>query len=211
MELNKIALYRITHIKNIPHILRFGVTHRLSVNANQNFVPIGDRSLINFRDKFNVEVGAKTINLGQFIPFYFGIRMPMLYTIQHGYNFTTPVAPHEIVYVVVSLQRLIDDSSIPIYFTDGHAVDAFTNFYGRGEIEDLPRIIDWDAVKLRQWSGSSIDIDAKRRKQAECLVGCDIPPEYIVGFGCYNIEAADTLAALGIDKERIKIIPQAYY
>ena len=39
-----------THIDNVPHILRYGITHRLSLNANQNYIPIGDSSIINKRN-----------------------------------------------------------------------------------------------------------------------------------------------------------------
>lgn len=27
-ELNKLYLFRMTHIKNIPHILQYGITHK---------------------------------------------------------------------------------------------------------------------------------------------------------------------------------------
>lgn len=42
-----------THIDNVPHILRYGITHRLSRNANQNYIPIGDSSIINKRNNNN--------------------------------------------------------------------------------------------------------------------------------------------------------------
>ena len=52
IELNKIYLFRMTHIDNIPHILQYGITHSDSINANPDFVPIGDNSLINTRKIF---------------------------------------------------------------------------------------------------------------------------------------------------------------
>jgi hypothetical protein len=39
-DLNKIYLYRMMHIANVPHILVHGITHRTSANANPNFTPI---------------------------------------------------------------------------------------------------------------------------------------------------------------------------
>jgi len=84
-----------THVDNIPHILEFGITHRNSENANQNYVSIGDRSLIDnrFSTVRNITNGLdeviETITIGDFIPFYFGIRTPMLYVIQKGGEFCT--------------------------------------------------------------------------------------------------------------------------
>lgn len=91
----KIYLYRITHIQNVEHILKNGITHKNSINANPFFRSIGDEALIDTRNNRTVVVDngdlfsekAKAIILGNFIPFYFGVKMPMLYVIQNGGNF----------------------------------------------------------------------------------------------------------------------------
>jgi hypothetical protein len=44
--LNNINVYRMTHIDNIPHVLKNGITHKESNNCNPKFTPIGDTSLI---------------------------------------------------------------------------------------------------------------------------------------------------------------------
>ena len=56
MELNQINVYRIAHIENIPHILQNGVTHKNSHNFNDNFVSIGDLSLISTRNSKQVTI-----------------------------------------------------------------------------------------------------------------------------------------------------------
>lgn len=76
-----------THIENIPHILKYGLTHRSSGNADPHYHSIGDASLIDYRSSKMVDVGGIMIALGDYIPFYFGVRMPMLYVIQHGGNY----------------------------------------------------------------------------------------------------------------------------
>jgi hypothetical protein len=43
-DLDKTYRYRLTYIRNIPHIHQFGITHWSSPNANSSFVPIGDES-----------------------------------------------------------------------------------------------------------------------------------------------------------------------
>jgi hypothetical protein len=57
-----------THISNIPHILRHGFTHAESPNANPNYTAIGDVSLIRSREDFLLDNGRF---LGEAIPFYF--------------------------------------------------------------------------------------------------------------------------------------------
>ena len=209
--IDNIHLYRMTHIENIPHILQYGIVHCSSPNRNPQFVSIGDQSLIGFRSTKTVTIGTKSIVLGDYIPFYFGVRMPMLYVIQHGGNFVDKARkPEEIVYVAVSLKQLIS-SNFLYYFSDGHATDFLTTFYDKQSINQLPSIIDWDAVTARQWAGDNIPTDTKRRKQAEMLVKNDVPSQWITGYVCYNDKAKEKLLSFGIDEKKIKIFPNAYY
>ena len=200
-----------THIDNIPHVLQYGIVHRSSPNRSSCFVSIGDKSLIDYRNTKSVFVGSKTIVLGDFIPFYFGVRMPMLYVIQHGGNYVEKARKaEEIVYVVVPLKEIVESGSL-YYFSDGHATDSLTTFYDANDIKELPSIIDWDAVKSRFWSGDGIETDIKRRKQAEFLVKEDLPANSIVGFVCYNDNAKSKLVSYGIVENIIKVFSNAYY
>jgi hypothetical protein len=136
--------------------------------------------------------------------------MPMLYVIQHGGNFVEkPVSSENIIYLACSLQLIIQ-SNIIFYFTDGHATDNLTTFYDSSKINDLPGIIDWRAVKASYWGGDD-NLDIKRKKQAEFLLQADLPPDFIIGFGCYSKKAKKELISLGVEEENIKIIPAAYY
>ncbi len=42
MNNKPIYIYRMTHIDNIPHILKYGITHKNSKNANPHYKAIGD-------------------------------------------------------------------------------------------------------------------------------------------------------------------------
>lgn len=79
-NLDRIYLYRITHIENIPHILQHGFTHASSPNANQDFVPIGDSSLIATRHGFMLNNGRL---LGAYIPF---LQLDFVFTDGHAVN-----------------------------------------------------------------------------------------------------------------------------
>ncbi len=108
-------VYRLTHIENIPHILDNGITCKNSPKANAHFVPIGDLSLISNRDNKMVKIdngdfladNFKMIILGDYTPFYFGIKMPMLYVIQNGGNFVPKAfSPSKIIIWQLKLMRL---------------------------------------------------------------------------------------------------------
>lgn len=218
MDLAGIKVYRMTHIDNIEHVLRNGITNRNSPNHNPDYITIGDIRLISTRDIKQVSVdngdflnfNAATITLGDFIPFYFGVRMPMLYVIQNGGNFvakSTPAA--KIVYMVCAVNEIIKCHE-NCYFSDGHATDNLTSFYDSTQMNELPNIVDWNAVKAAYWSGQE-NLNIKRKKQAEFLVQNDVGPNLIMGFGCYNETAKNELIDLGIKESKIKIIPKAYF
>lgn len=199
-------LFRMTHIKNIGHILKYGITHKDSAEANPDFEAIGDPSLISTRSNFVLQNSRR---LGEYIPWYFSVRTPMLYVIQKGFNGVTPTPAEEIVYCVSSVQRMVE-IGLPFVFTSGHAVDAFSKQYTSEDIGRLEQIIDWDAVKEPNWNKET-DLDLKRRKQAEFLVLGDIPARAILGFIVYNQSAKDNLLGLGIAEQKIHINTKYYF
>jgi hypothetical protein len=203
------------HIENILHVLTNGITHKNSPNANLDYVAIGDMSLISTRATKQVTINNGnrsqsfgTITLGDFIPFYFGVRMPMLFVMQHGGNCVERATPKEdIVYVVCNIKDVVE-SGITYYFSDGHATDNLSLFYDSSKINELPNIIDKQAITAKFWNEN---LDIKRKKQAEFLVANNIAPENICGFVCYNEIAKQRLIKMGVDSDKIKISPQAYF
>jgi hypothetical protein len=205
-DLNKTYLFRMTHIENIPHILQYGITHSTSGNANPNFTPIGDGSLITTRNIFLLNNGRR---LGEYIPFYFGVRTPMLYVVQNGFNMVAPTPAENIVYCVSSVQKIID-LQLDFVFTDGHAVDGFSSQYTATNIQNIDTILDKNAIKAKYWRDEN-DLDRKRRKEAEFLVLGDISREGILGFITYNENAKKTLINFGIDVANIHVKSEFYF
>jgi len=218
MDFSNISVYRMTHIDNIEHILEYGITSKNSINKNPNFKNIGDSSLIENREFKEVKVGLmvdylinpRTIILGDFIPFYFGVKMPMLFVSQKGGNFTEEVtAPNNIIYLKCSLIKLISFKK-EYYFTDGHANDKLTTYYDSSKINELLNIIDWEAINKKYWAGNE-NLLLKRKKQAEFLIKGDLPLDVISEYGCYDEKSKEFLVELGISSNTIKVVPNAYY
>ena len=205
-DLDKIYLYRMTHIENVVHILNHGITRVSSGNANKSYKAIGDDSIISTRNQFELPNGKK---LGAYIPFYFGTRMPMLYVIQNGYN-GVPVTPaKDIVYFISSVQKVVDHR-LPFLFTDGHAIDGLSNFYEQKDLPNIDKILDKKAIDVTYWRKDD-DLDLKRRKEAEFLVETDMAATAIIAWIVYNEEAKNRLILMGIAENNIYVKPEYYF
>jgi hypothetical protein len=196
--------YRMTHIENIPHILKVGFVHRNSPLASSDYISIGDQSLINSRGQKQLQGRV----LSDYIPFYFGNRSPMLFRIQTGYN-VEKRHPQEIVYCVLKLENLVS-SNLRFIFTDGHANSALTTIYSSEKLPQINEIISFNDVYAIQWSIES-DTDLKRRKEAELLFIDDVPLDYISGYVVYNQAAKQQMLGYGVPEEKIVIKPEYYY
>lgn len=205
-NLNKVYLYRMTHIENIPHILQFGITHINSPNNNPNYIPIGDGNLIGRRSTHNVLNGKQ---LGVYIPFYFGKRMPMLYVIQKGLTGVKVTMPENIIYCITSIEQVVKHK-LDFIFSDGHAIDGLTTFYDQDELQNLTQIIDQNAIRAKYWKDEN-DLDLKRRKEAEFLVENDLPSSAILGYVVYNNIAKTKLLDFGISEKQISIKEDYYF
>ncbi|MDY7396215.1 DUF4433 domain-containing protein [Aureibaculum sp. 2210JD6-5] len=194
-----------THIQNIPHIHVNGITHKDSKNANNVYKSIGDSTLISTRNNFIMPNGR---TLGEYIPFYFGYRTPMLYVIQNGFNGVSSVKAENIVYCVSSIQKIID-AGLDFSFTDGHATDGFSNFYFAKDIKNISDNIDFEAINAKYWKKEG-DLDFKRRKEAEFLILDDIVNDLILGYIVSNKKAKDLLLSFGVNN-KIAIKPDYYF
>lgn len=205
-DLNKTYIFRLTHIENIAHIIRYGITHSDSENANEDYISIGDPSLILKRNDFVLTNGNLLRN---YMPFYFSTRTPMLYVIQKGFNLVSSLSSEKIIYCISSIQKIIDED-LDFIFTDGHAINRFSAQYSKEDIKNINSIIDWKAISAKYWNDSD-DLDLKRRKEAEFLVSGDIPFKSILGFAVYNEIAKEKLINFGIEESSIVIKKNLYF
>lgn len=206
MNFSKLYIYRITHVNNIDHIIKHGITHRNSINQNLNYITIGDTSLIGTRNKKIIPNGSA---IGDFIPFYFCFRSPMLFVIQRGYNNVQIQRPSNIIYCVSSLQEIIN-SEIDFLYTDGHATDSFTTFYKPNQIDNIEQQLDFDAIRSKFWKDEN-DLDLKRRKEAELLLLSDLPVDRILGYIVYSDYTKKVLMSKGIEDQSIAVRPNYYF
>ena len=114
--------------------------------------------------------------MGDYVPFYFAPRSPMLYTI-HRRNTVFQGGQEPVVHLVSSVEAVA--ARIPPLawmFTDGHAVIDLSEYYDN--ISDLGNV-DWAIMTARYWHDTLEDGDRLRRRQAEFLVHQFFPWELI--------------------------------
>ena len=200
--------FRMVHIDNIPHILKYGLVRADSPNTNPNYVPIGDQLVIEKRKSRFLEISSWK-KIGDFIPFYFGPRSPMLYVIQHGYNGVRRIEAENIVYCVIRLEDIIRDG-IECYFTDGHVLNDLSQVFHGSLLGRVDEFVQYDEVFAYRWDDDE-KLDLKRRKEAELLLQNDLPIQYIRGFVVYNLEAKQLMLSMGVDEKMVVVRPNYYF
>lgn len=158
-------IYHITHIDNLPNILVAGGLRCKSDNSGTESVSIAYENIQQRRAARAVPFPPKG-TLHDYVPFYFSIRSPMLYTLSKGNVSTFQGSQADVIYLASTVQNVIDHG-LDFVFTDGHAIVSLTQFYKA--IDDLAHV-DWQIIRSRQWFDNSDNPDRKRRKQAEFLV-----------------------------------------
>jgi hypothetical protein len=191
-EIEKIWIFRIVHYRNLEHILQHGIYCRHSGLVNPAYVNIGSDEIVARREHVRVKCFPGTM-VSEYVPFYFGVRTPMLYKIKTGYG-VPAVGQEDIVYLCCSMDAIIK-SSLDWCFTDGNAAANITAFYkDTAEIDK----VDWKSVYSNEWSdnNSDGDHDRMRKKHSEFLVKNHVPQEYISAIVVFNDDRQKLAEAL---------------
>ena len=182
------AIYHITDARNLPGILTTGGLWSDAQRLAQGFstVNIGHSTIKERRLKKRVRICQQGV-LGDYVPFYFCNRSPMLYAIHQGFVEGYPRGQTYIIYLQSSLQTL-QSAACDWFFTDGHAVEAISDYYA--DLSELNQI-DWPIIADRDWANTALDNDRKRRKQAECLIHNFFRWEWVEQIGVNHQQAKD--------------------
>lgn len=210
-RMNSLLIYRMTHINNIPFILRNGLWSKLSGVIDPDFVPIGNSEVIGRRTCKQVNVNPPGGTLGEFIPFYFSGHSPMLLNIATGYGVQL-IPQRDIVFIVCDAFELINHG-IPFCFTDGNATNTVTRFYNNLLCRNA---LDWDTIRATVWKNTDSDYDRVRKKMSEFLAKEHIPASLIKEIVVRNEEARNRLISMLDDtvptcQVRVDVKNELYY
>ena len=174
-------LFRITHIENIPWILKNGLHCKNSGILDPNFVTIGNPELISKRTSRDVPIPPGG-TLSDYIPFYFTPLSMMVYNIHTGYGGIRRVRNADIVMMVTSFRKLVEQG-IPAVCTDRHAYLRTACFFS--SLNDLD-MIDWPLLQARDFRRDDEDPEKTDRYQAEALIHIHLPVELLSGVVCHG-------------------------
>lgn len=191
VNVQNINLYRIVHRNNVAYILEKGLFCYGHPFFDPDNIFIGDSKLTQQRHDFEIPL-ADCGSLGDYVPFYLGYRSPMLLNIHTGYRGIEQRPQSDIVYIVCKLQCLIE-KGYKFVFTDGHAKNKVTRFYTN--TRDLNQL-DWESINATQWQNTDTNPDRMRRKQAECLVKSQVPPQCIAALVVYDEATKNAMETL---------------
>jgi hypothetical protein len=193
-------IYHITHVDNLPRIIADGGL-RCCADLRRNSVAYRDIAFGHIQDR-----RARTVvtcgprgSLQEYVPFYFGPRSPMLYTISRGNVASYQEGQGSVVHLVSNVQA-VQAASLPSVFTDGHATMMMSDFY-----DDLARLdqVDWPLMQARDWFDIPAYPDRKRRRQAEFLVHRSFPWDLVTAIGVVSQSMRQrTEAVLGASLHR---------
>jgi hypothetical protein len=173
--IEKIWVYRMIHYRNLDYILQHGIYYRRSIHFDPNYVNVGSAAIIDHRDTVHVKCYPDTM-LNDYIPFYFGVRTPMLYKIKTGHG-VAQLPQHEIIYLACRFQE-ITGSDLQWCFTDGNAARYISEFHD--SVDDIAKL-DWKSINAEEWTDNNQDgdHDRMRKKHSEFLVKDHVPIEYV--------------------------------
>lgn len=114
--------------------------------------------------------------VGEFVPFYFCPRSPMLFTINKG-NTGRPLGCQRTIVHLVSTVATGIGLEHAWAISDGNAGAAYPSFYA-----DLQALagLDWSAIRATDWRGKT------NQKSAEFLVADFFPWTGFQVVGCHN-------------------------
>ena len=181
-------IFRITHRANVPWLLRYGVHCRRSPAADGAFVPIGNQSVIDWRETREVDhrLGG---TLADYVPFYFTPFSPMLLNIVTGYN-VRQRQKSELVVLVSSLLTL-EKLGVAFLFTDRNAYFPWARY--SNQLGDLEEFVPWDLLRARDFGRDLERPDKLERYMAEALVRQSLPVEALEGIATYDEATASPI------------------
>ena len=172
----QILIYHITDVENLPGILSEGGLGSDAVMVEKNPTVIGYGHIKERRLK-QIRVtccGGRFV--GEFVPFYFCPRSPMLYTTNQGATGRPAGCQRTIVHLVSRVSVGIGLGRAWAV-SDGNAGALHTWF---GATLEAIKTLDWAAIRATDWRGMT------HQKSAEFLVAEFFPWTGIHALGCHN-------------------------
>lgn len=181
-----VLIYHITDIANLPGIIASGIqSDAVMVKSGQHSVIGYDHIKLRRLQEISVDCCGPRF-VGEFVPFYFCPRTPMLYTVNMGNTGKPKGCQRDIVHLVSSVGTGVELQR-QWAFSDGNAGAYHTDFYNDiGKLADL----DWSTINAKYWG------EKRHQKQSEFLVAEQFPWQGIHFIGCHDQAAVERVQVI---------------
>lgn len=181
-----------THLDNLPSIVAAGaLASDCQARQGSMVTEVGDPSIKEVRRRRPVPIFPGG-TVGDYVPFYFAPRSPMMFRIACDCRDTIPGryqgGDRPLVYFAARVAAVID-SGLPWVATDGNARVQISRF--TGDLAEVATMVDWSLMRAKMWSSTPDDPDRERRRMAELLVHRLAPLMLFHEVGAYSEEYAE--------------------
>jgi ssDNA thymidine ADP-ribosyltransferase, DarT len=184
-DLSKTLLYHITDVSNLALIVAGGGLLSDSGLATMNHQVIGYGNIkLRRMTEYRVPCCGNRF-VGEFVPFYYCPRSPMLYTVNRGNTGRPAGCQVDIVHLVSSVSAALELNR-PWAISDVNAGAGYAAF--SNDLNAL-ETLDWNAIQTHQWQGKM------SAKQAEFLLLDRFEWSSISAIGCHNPNTAAQVSA----------------
>jgi len=197
-------IYHITDIENLPKILATGALLSDAQMIKQTGHIVIGHNHIKQRRLEQIKVSHSGRFVGEYVPFYYCPRSPMLYAINEGHTGREKGSQRTVLHLVSTIEHAVnatDDWAI----SDGNAGAFYTSYYHElSAIDDL----NWVSIHEKYWQS------VRDEKASEFLVADSFSWNNIIGIGCYDEEIAAKVRAILSHNEHqpvVKVLPHWYY
>lgn len=203
-------IFHFTRVEHLTTIIEHGLLSD-ALAANHLQIEVGNRGIKAQRARRPVPIEPGGL-VGDYVPFYFAPRSPMMYAIHRGNVPTYGQGCGRLVYLVSSLERLWGAGFEPLG-TDRNAVLDIAAFHR--EPQAIIDGVDWPLMSATYWSNTPDDPERRERRQAECLVHQRVPwkliDSVVVKSKAIGDEVAEALAKLGDHVTKVFVRPSMYF
>jgi len=162
-----------THVANLPSIIRAGgLRADVTLRAEGTDVhECADRNIKERRRAKRVRVRPYGV-VGDYVPFYYAPRSPMLHKIHRGSVEGYNEGQDPLVYIVTTIET-VDQAGCRWVGSDGNCAASVTRVFD--DRQQLEGAVDWQIMNEVIWKNTVDDGDRMRRRMAEFLVHRELP------------------------------------
>lgn len=202
-----IRVVHFTHIKNLEGIIADGLwSDAVCRREGLTEVEVGSTSIRQRRLELPVGAVGPGGNVGDYVPWYFGPRSPMMYALSRN-NYEYREGFDKVVYLVSSVPRIIE-MGCQWVASDRNAALTLAEF--TDDEQELEEHISWEVIRARYWTDYP---DGADLRAAEFLVHESVPWEAVEGIVAKTEDTRTRAEAMvaGLDHSPRVVVRSQWY